>query len=257
MKNVCLLLFLVLLVGPVFSQTEKGYIHLKNGSLIKGKYAYSADGKTISVSSSGNLWVFDSTEIDSISSHKSRVPQDLALQQNPSKFFYRIEAGVLKGNSDNSQTAPFSLTGSFNYQADPNFSVGAGLGVEFLKESYMPVFVNFEYKFRSLGSTPYLFLKTGYQVPLDESNEIYYDVYPAWLDYMPWPYDYGQNGFDCKGGFLINPGVGFQQMFSRNFGMNFAVGYQFHRLNYLADEDDYELHINYNRLSIKLGIIFN
>lgn len=257
MKKLCLLLLTLVLALPAFSQTEKGYIYLKNGTIVKGRYVYSADHQKISIQSAGNLWIFDAAEIDSISDHKSHSMEDFKLQENPSKVFFRIEMGVLKGNSDNSQKAPFSLSGSVNYQIEPHFSAGAGLGVEFLKESYMPVFVNFEYKLRNAASSPYAFLRTGYMVPIEQSNEIYYDVYPLWMSYMPWPYDYSQNGFDCKGGFMINPGVGYQQMFSRNFGMNFAVGYQFHRLNYSSGEEDYELDIDYNRLTIKLGIIFN
>lgn len=257
MKKLCLLLLALVLILPAISQTEKGYMYLKNGTIIKGRYVYSEDRQKISIQSAGNLWIFDAAEVDSISSHKNHSMQDFSLQQNSSKFFYRIEAGVLKGNSDNSQKAPFSLTGSVNYQADQHFSLGLGFGTEFLKESYMPVFANFEYRLRNNPATPYLFLKVGYQVPLEDSNEIYYDVYPLWYNYMPWPYDYGVNGFDCKGGVLVNPGVGYQQMFSRNFGMNFSVGYQFHRLNYSADDGDYELDIDYNRLTIKVGIIFN
>jgi hypothetical protein len=45
-------------------------------------------------------------------------------------------------------------------------------------------------------------------------------------------------------------------MFSSGFGMSFALGYQYHRLNYKTDEDN-QLDIDYNRLTIKLGIIFN
>ena len=256
MKKLCLAFLALILALPGLAQSEKGFVYLKNGSILKGRYIYSEDHQKISIQSAGNLWIFDASEIDSISAHKGRTMQDFNSNQITSSFFYRIEAGVLKGNSDNSQKAPFSLTGSVNYQVAPRFSVGAGLGVEFLKESYLPVFANFEYRLRESSSSPYLFLKAGYQVPLENSNEIYYDVYPLWMSSLPWPY-YGEDGFDCKGGFLINPGVGYQQMFSRNFGMNFAVGYQFHRLNYSADDGDYELDIDYNRLTIKFGIIFN
>lgn len=256
MKKLCLLFLTVALAFSAFSQTEKGYVYLKNGTIIKGRYVYSEDQQKISVQSAGNLWIFDASEIDSISEHRSRTMQEFAMQ-SPSKIFYRVEAGVLKGNYDNSQKAPFSLTGSVNFQVEPRFSVGLGLGVEFLKESYMPLFANFEYKFRNAASSPYLFLKTGYQVPLEDSNEIYYDVYPMYYDYMYWNYTYPQTTFNCKGGVLVNPGVGYQQMFTPNFGMNFAVGYQFHRLNYSAKEGDDELDIDYNRLTIKLGIIFN
>jgi hypothetical protein len=68
-------------------------------------------------------------------------------------------------------------------------------------------------------------------------------------------HNYNQE-LDPRGGFLINPGVGYQRMFSSGFGMSFAFGYQFHRLSYNG-ENDYQLDIDYNRLTIKIGIIFN
>lgn len=253
-----LILLLCILVASLsgFAQSGKGHVHLKNGSIIKGKYSYFDSGKQLQVKSAGNVWIFDAGNVDHIASKREKK---LLLEDEVSwnsKFFFRTELGVLAGNSDNSQTAPFSITGSANYIVNPNFSAGLGFGVEFLKESYMPVFANFEYRFRKHLTTPYLFLKAGYQVPIEDSNEIYYDVYPVWSSFRPWPGEIGQNGFDTKGGFLINPGVGFQQMFSNGFGMNFAVGYQFHRLNY-DGENDYSLDIDYNRVTVKIGIIFN
>jgi hypothetical protein len=96
-------------------------------------------------------------------------------------------------------------------------------------------------------------LKSGYLFPLGESNEIYY------YDYQPWSSSilpgYNQP-LDTKGGFIINSGIGYQWMYSSGFGMSFAFGYQFHRLKYKGDQD-YRLDIDYNRLTIKLGIIFN
>lgn len=255
MKKLCLLLLGLVLLLPAFSQSEKGYVYLKNGTIIKGRYAYTGDQQKIKIQSAGNLWIFDAAEVDSITSRRNRSREDVAAQISDRKFFYRAELGVLVGNSDNSQNAPFSLSGSVNYVLNPRFSLGAGLGVEFFKETYMPLFANLEYKLRGEPSSPYVFLKAGYEVPLEQSNAVYYDVVPMWYDYWPYP-DVAQEGFDCKGGFLINPGVGYQQMFSPGFGMNFAVGYQFHRLNY-SGENDYELDIDYNRLTIKLGIIFN
>ena len=112
-----------------------------------------------------------------------------------------------------------------------------------------------EYKFRDSNSTPYLFLKSGYQIPLEESRDIYDNGLQPWSSSI-WPGpDYSQEPMDTKGGFLINPGVGYLRMFSNEFGMSFAFGYQFHRLKY-SGENDYELDIDYNRLTIKLGIIF-
>ncbi len=256
MKKLCLLLFATILSFPVFAQREKGYVYLKNGSILKGKYSYLENQQKVKLETSGNIWIFGANEIDSISAKRIQTFHEIDQSFPESKFFYRTELGVLAGSADNSQSAPFSLTGSVNYRLMPKISLGLGLGLEFFNETYMPVFANFEYKLRESSSSPYLFLKAGYQVPLEESNAIYYDVYPVWSSFAPWPGYYGQEGYDTKGGFLINPGLGYQQMFTPGFGMNFAVGYQFHRLNYNG-ENDYSLDIDYNRLSIKVGIIFN
>lgn len=258
MKKLSMLLVATLLAFSVFAQTEKGYVYLKNGSIVKGKYSYFENKQKIKVESSGNIWIFGAAEVDSITNKRIHSLDEIEQEISNSKFFFRTELGVLVGNSDNSQSAPFSLTGSVNYRINPNLSAGLGIGLEFFNETYMPVFANVEYKFKKTASSPYVFLKAGYQLPLEESNAIYYDVYPVWSSsssFWPGPDYYGQEGFDTKGGILINPGVGYQQMFTSGFGMNFAVGYQFHRLNY-EGENDYSLDIDYNRLTIKVGIIF-
>lgn len=242
----------------VFAQPEKGHVYLKNGTILKGKYHYNSDKTKLQLNSAGNLWVFDVADVDSIISNKDRKFRSVKTETQEINWFVKTEFGVLAGNSGNSQGAPFSITSSFNYKIKRKISVGAGLGVEFLKESYMPVFARFEYKIRDSYSSPYIFLKAGYQIPLEESNEIYNDQYY----YQPWSSSiwpgpqYQQEPMKAKGGFLINPGLGYLRMYSQKFGMSFGIGYQFHRLKYTG-ENDYGLDIDYNRLTIKLGIIFN
>lgn len=255
MKRLCLAVLVALIAFPVFAQTEKGYVYLKNGTILKGKYQYSSDFDKLKVESAGNIWVFNAAEVDSIYSNRAKRINSLETEKSNSLFFLRTEIGVLLGNSENSQSAPFSFTSSINYLIDPHFSVGVGLGLEFLKESYLPAYINLEYKLRNSSSTPYLFFKGGYQVPLEESREVYYYDYQPWSSFWPGP-DYSHNNMDTKGGMLFNPGIGYQRMFSNGFGMSFAFGYQFHRLHYSGD-NDYGLDIDYNRLTIKLGIIFN
>lgn len=252
MKKLCLLLLTVVFIIPAFAQTEKGYIYLKNGSILKGKFKYSDDFNKIQVMSAGNFWIFEATEIDSVTGLRQRKTHDLIYNNPKSSLFVRTEIGVMAGNSENSQTAPFSFSSSVNYQIHPLVSIGVGGGLEFLKESYFPAFLNLEYKWRNSASSPYFFVKSGYLIPLSESNEVYYYDYQPWSSVWP---GYGEQ-LNAKGGFLVNPGLGYQWMYSQNFGMSFAFGYQFHRLKYKG-ENDYGLDIDYNRLTIKLGIIFN
>jgi len=91
-------------------------------------------------------------------------------------------------------------------------------------------------------------------VPLEESHEIYYDVRPT-SSFWPGPTpDY--ETLDPKGGVLFSPGIGYMHYYSSGFGMSVAFGYRFHRLHY-EGENNYGLDIDYNRLSIKIGILFN
>ncbi len=256
MKKTILVVLIALIAFPALSQTKKGYVYLKNGSVLHGKFKYSDNLEKVKVEASGKTWIFNSSEVDSIVGEKALYEKGSNSPGAESPILVRTEIGVLIGNSENSQSAPFSFTSSVNYSIDPHLSVGLGVGIELLKESYLPVFANIEYKFRNPRSTPYLFLKVGYQIPLEESQAIYNDIYPVWRDYWPGPgYGNSQGKMDTRGGFLINQGMGYQRMFSLGFGMSVAFGYQFHRLHY-SGENDYGLDIDYNRLTIKLGIIF-
>jgi hypothetical protein len=258
MKKLCLLLITALFAIPVFSQPQKGYVYLKNGTILKGKYQYTEDLSKLQIESAGNLWIFQADEIDRVSSNKEKLTNEFKEPVLNSPFSLRTEIGVLAGNSGNSQTAPFSFSSAVNYSILPKLSAGAGIGLEFLKETYLPAFVNIEYKLRNSYSTPYIFLKTGYEVPIEESNEIYNGIQPVYYNDI-WPGPWPQNNnepLDAKGGFMINSGIGYHRMFSSGFGMSFAFGYQFHRLSYTG-KNDYQLDIDYNRLTIKLGIIIN
>ncbi len=256
MKKLCLFLLAAFLTSVVYAQPEKGVVYLKNGSILKGRYHYFDDSGKIKIESAGNTWVFNASEVDTITSRRIARKNEIKQQLANRKFYFRTELGVLAGNSENSQSAPLSFSSSLNYYFLPELAAGAGIGVEFFKETYLPVFANLEYKFRNEASTPYLFLKAGYQVPLEESREVYYDVWPAWSSSI-WPgtaHDY--ESLDPKGGILLNPGIGYVTMFSPVFGLSFSFGYQFHRLHYTGNKD-YALDIDYNRLTVKLGILFN
>lgn len=249
-----LFIVMALIAVSVAAQENKGYVHLKNGTVLKGKYHYSDNMEKLMVRSAGNLWVFNASEVEKVTGKFREVESSFRPDTIDSPVFVRTEIGFLVGNSDNSQSAPFSLTGSVNYTVTPKLSAGAGMGIEFLKESYLPVFVNLEYRMRNTQSTPFFFVKAGYQVAIESSRTMnYYDIMPPWSSSIYYPiYD---EKMEALGGMLVNPGVGYQRMFSPTFGLSFAFGYQFHRLNY-DGEEDYKLKLDYNRLTVKLGILF-
>jgi hypothetical protein len=253
------LLFLAIFSFPVFAQPQKGYVYLKNGTILKGKYQYTPDLAKLQIESAGNLWIFQAGEVDRISSKKTQIDKSISEPDFDSPFYLRSELGVMVGNSENSQAAPFAFSTALNYTIIPKLSAGLGIGLEFLKETYLPAFINIEYKLRDSYSSPYLFLKTGYEIPIEDANPVYNNnIQPHYYyDIIPWPTpQYYNTELDTKGGYMINPGIGYQHMFSLGFGMSFAFGYQFNRLSYKG-ENEYRLDIDYNRLTIKLGFIFN
>jgi len=243
----------------VSGQAKKGHIFLKNGSIIKGKILESAPEGKIYVSSAGNTWVFQKSEIEKLEYNK-KLGGDIKNDTLVSKFSIHTEAGVLIGNSTNSQTAPLIFQTSVNYALTNKLNVGIGAGPEFLKETYVPVFANFEYKFREGDFTPYLFLQAGYSIPVEKATAMQPDIYPYYNRFSPtiWPgpvYN-NEDNLKTKGGLMANPGIGVVKMFSPYFGMTFSFGYRFSRLHY-SGKDNYGIDLDYNRLSLKLGIIFN
>lgn len=256
MRTFCLFALALLIPFCVYAQSgqEKGYVFLRNGTTLKGTYFYDDSGK-LRVESAGNIWVFDASEVERVASRRDVRRNEAEQTVSHTRIFYRAEMGVLAGNSQNSQSAPFSLTGSVNYMVAPWLSAGAGAGAEFFKETYLPAFINAELRLHRGMSSPYLFVKAGYQVPLEDSRETYYGIMPYQSSIWPGPV-YNDEPLEAQGGILVNPGVGFLHMVSPGMGFSLAFGYQFHRLSYNGT-DDYRLDVDFNRLSIKVGIIFN
>jgi len=251
MKKNLIMFLSLLFFAPVFGQkNKKDIVYLKSGGIIKGQLI-TQDAEIVKINSDGNEWVFKNAEVDSISRYK-RV--DSEAGQNK-KYFFDTTMGVLVGNSGNSQNAPFSFMTSVNFKTIDKLYAGAGLGVEFFDETYMPAFAQIQYKFRNTRFTPFVNLQFGYMIPLEDGpNEPYNGYYPYYSSYYPGPQS--NNELNTEGGYMINPSFGFQRYASENFGWFFSFGYRYHQLNY-SGADDYKLESNFSRLSLKIGIIFN
>jgi hypothetical protein len=175
-----------------------------------------------------------------------------------SKWVSFTEIGTLVGNPDDEHSSPFLFHSSLNYAFHKRFSAGLGLGFDFLKETHMPVTANVMFRLAtSRPVTPFLRLQAGYQVPLEDKtyrtdNYVYDPIYYA-DSYYPYPVDYPK--MDSRGGFMANPSVGVMIHSKAGFGISLAAGYRYQKLNYKGDKN-YEVNVEYNRLSLSLGIIF-
>jgi hypothetical protein len=243
---------------------ESGYVLLKNGSLLKGRYAYSSGFDKLRVVSGKNTWIFNADEVEMTSrkrpdnkpdSNNGFLEQDFTL----SRFFYLADVGILAGNPDNSQSAPMVLGTSVNYTFLDNLSAGVGVGVEFLKETYLPLTANILYRLRESRFTPFVMVQAGYQFPAEDSRQNIQTVFPEFYSsssIWPGPWPVAMTELHARGGFMVNPSLGFISLARPGYGLSLAVGYRFHRLGYTA-ENDYRLDVDFNRLSVKFGFIIH
>ena len=257
MKTIVLfvkLVFLLVLVCSLsvssFAQKHIDVIKLKNGNVLKGKIVRQVPGKFVELKTTDkNFWKFDMEDIAEIRFESKRKPKfvsDTIPEINKGGYF-DVRMGVLAGNNNNQNDAPFSLLGSANFFFTKRISVGVGAGYEAFEEAQLPVFGELKCHGKIKGLHTYVFCQSGYSFSLDDRENGNY-------------YYYVGDKSDTEGGWLINPGVGFVfgNRLSPRFSLN--IGYRFQEIKhkwYNQNRDDTEyLKEEFNRLSIHLGIIF-
>ncbi len=249
MKKLLMALLLLSTTGATLLRAQKQYIHLNDGSVIKGKIFLTEKENVIKIRSGSNIFVYNTQDIDTI---MQRAPKDMQILDFNN--FFRFGVTLLVGNRGNEQPAPAVFQASFNHTVYDNISVGIGSGMEYYKETtFLPAFANIEYRFRNSRFSPFLYLKCGYLFATNETihtnNQRYYG-YESFLS--SWPSYKELHPF---GGILINPGIGFNVMISDNFGFTLGIGYRYHKIGF-EDDNDYSIDYQYNRLSVNVGILF-
>lgn len=268
MKQAILInLLLWAFILPVLSQQsgyrpprmEKGYVYLKNGTILQGKYMYSPELDKIRVITKEESRVYDVKDIDKASPQKPQTLEGEPYVYKPRKFSFIVEGGILFGNPDNDRKSPFILGTSVNYALMDGLSAGLGTGLEFYNGTYLPVTANIHYRFGTNRVSPFVTVQAGYLIALESNYYIpnyYYSPYSSYYPgYIYYPHSGGEK-LDAQGGLMINPAVGAIIETDYGFGVSLSIGYRYHKLKYEGDANDYNLSINYNRLSLKLGIIF-
>ncbi len=229
-------------------------VYLKNGSVLRGTILLQDPGKFIKLKTPDrNIWVFEEGKIDSIVR-----PVEIHIPQK-SGYFNLTEMGVLAGNSANYKKNPFTLININSWKFENGFSTGIGVGVEFFNETYLPVLADFRYFIRKSGPIPFVSLQGGYSIPLGGtySQQVYYDSPVTWNSLIyrpPTPIPTTQD-ISARGGWLLNPAIGIQAPINENLALTFSAGYRIMRHRY-GKNDTYKLDVDYNRLSLKVGLLF-
>lgn len=244
----------------LYPKVERGYLELKDGRILKGKYVYSPDFEKIRIVTAHESIVMDASEVVRITRKKPGAGEESdsgeKLPQTKNYFIFS-ELGILPGNPDNMNKMPFIFHTAVNYRLLENLSAGLGASVEFYKETYLPVTINGIYTFNNNRAAPFAMLQAGYQIPIEGSRTKVVNVMPAHTEYI-WPgppvsYDME---LKARGGVLLNPSLGIMWQTRSGANFTFSAGYRFHRLVYRNKEKEYDLNVDYNRLSLKLGLFF-
>jgi hypothetical protein len=228
-------------------------VYLKNGSILRGTVVLIDPGKFIKLKTPDrNVWVFEQEKVDSI----VRTSKVQISQKNG--YFNLTEMGVLAANSANYKKNPFTLMNISSWKFENGFSTGIGVGVEFFNETYLPVVADFRYFILKSGAMPFVSIQGGYSIPLGGtySQQIYVDSPVMWnssLIYRP-PVP-TTTDISARGGWLLNPAIGIQSPINENLAITFSAGYRMMRHRY-GKNDTYKLDVDYNRLSLKVGLLF-
>lgn len=254
MRILTLILTIFFSLSLFAQRGKRDVVYLKNGSIVRGTIMLVDPGRLIKLKTPDrNIWVFEQNKIDSIVR-----PERIRIQQK-NGYFNLTEMGVLAGNSANYKKNPFTLMNINSWKFENGFSAGVGVGVEFFNETYLPVVADFRYFLRSEGALPFVSLQGGYSIPLGGtySKKIYaYDPRMVSSIMYPGPTPTVTNeDVSARGGWLLNPSIGIQTPLNDNLALTFSAGYRMMRHRY-GKNDSYKLDVDYNRLSLKVGLMF-
>ena len=253
--RITFLLFTLVFSLTLHAQKSKhDVVYLKNGSIVSGTIMILDPGKFVKLKTrDNNVWVFEMNQVDSIA-RPVEVKKSTPIRTG---YFNLTEFGVLAGNSNNSEKAPFTLMNVNNWQFANGFAAGIGVGVHFFNETYLPVVADFRYFLRKQGPLPFVSLQTGYSIPVGgEYTQSYYYANDVLVKPGIWPGPTQTvQDASARGGILINPSVGFQTQINESLALTFSAGYCYLRHRY-GKEETYKMDVDYNRLSLKIGLQF-
>lgn len=247
-KPLAMLLVLLFLVNVCYARKGKrDVVYLKNGSIINGHIIGTLPSGQVKIRTKDkSLWVFEAPQIDSVFHAQTAGP----MNYNVAGYFNLTEAGILAGNNANKYNAPFSLMDIVGLRFKNGFAAGAGAGVEMMSETYLPVVADFRCYIKHQGINPFFALQGGYSFALDKPDKQFVYNYTG-----IWPGSGNTLDMKAKGGFLVNPSVGISAAANENLTLLFSLGYRVMRHRY-DRSDNYKIDIDYNRLSVKIGLLF-
>ena len=155
-KTILLTIALILCMLNIYSQKTLDVLYLKNGSVIKGTLLEISDNQYKIRAIDKNTFVFKSAEVD-----KFLKEAPVFEGRKKDGFGFTMEAGFLVGSQKNEYDAPFSFDCLVNYTHNVHQIFSAGTGVEFIGQTYCPVFAEYKIIISDKKTTPFIFFRGG------------------------------------------------------------------------------------------------
>jgi len=250
------LLISVLFISKFSYAQEKmqDVIYLNNGSILHGEIVEIKANVSITLKSNcGDTWVISQTDIERIA--KEPVLKSIILKDSIEKISYKrkgyysnINIGFMFGGNMDTPFPPLSLMFVNGYQFDWGLALGAGLGLDLLNEAYMPAVLDLRYTFLNSKVSHFIYLQGGYAISLEDPDPYDYDYYY-----------YYDSDLKSKGGFLVNPGIGFKLNLNNKNAFSFGIGYKHMQVQHTYREfngQKIDRTIKYNRITLSFGYHF-
>jgi hypothetical protein len=243
MKKPIILFFLLFSIcSYLYSQDTKDILFLKNGNIIYGSVFDITDTLVKIRTSDQSVYVFKGSQVEKFIRSAQDIPERKAKGAG-----FSFETGFLIGSPHSQYVLPFSFNAILNFTIAKRNIFGIGSGVEFIGQTFTPLFAEYKYLLTEKRTTPFIFVRGGGLFYISNNEEASTDTYPQYN----YPVHY-------KGGGSFTLGTGISWV-KQDFETYLTFAYRHARTSY--EEESY-LHLftayknNYNRLELKFGFKF-
>ncbi len=220
-------------------------VYLENGSMVRGMLVEKITGSHVKLETAdGSMWVFQMDEVKEITTMAAYRPPKRQLEIAEKGFYAITDFGMLTGRTSNRSVTSVSFQMVAGYQLNPKLSAGLGVGLESFDTPLAPLFAEGRYYLLKGKLSPFVTLQAGYAVPL--SN--YRDENDKWVN---------------KGGLTANANIGLRNYLTSNLALVISAGFRHQQSTttqynwWFAEGDKVETHHYYNRIVLRLGVLFN
>ena len=241
-KLIAYFIMLILCLLPASAQNTKDVLYLKNGSKIYGKLIEVTDTLIKLQTSDGSIFIYPKTEIEKY--------QNETIVFNGRKKRgggFALEAGILAGAQSSKYDAPFSFNFLINIARNTRNIFGAGSGVEYLGQPFMPLFLEYKVLFSEDKTTPFIFIRGGKLFHINGDFEGTDQATPQYN--IP-------KSFEGGGSFTLGTGISWAKEYGETY-LSFAyrnLHTSYQEANFQKQTSTYKN--SYNRLEIKYGFRF-